>query len=383
MKRFTYLLIPALFIALHCSAQNMDANGMPLSSAEVSSNAPYLPASSMSPFVYDTVRMINEINVSSSSDAYPWISADGLRLYYYSGVFSNMAYTSRANTTSYFDPPSLGNAVFPNGTMSCWFSADELDVYYINSGVKYAHRTSVASAFGPPVPITVTGASPFSAISLDPTQNEMYFFSNSSIYRCDRTSPTSFNFTYTLAGPTGSFNPGQISKDGLTFFASVPGTFSSDIWSLTRVAIGDPFANPAQVQGINVPGNPFNNQPTISDNLEWLVMVSATQNSWSENELAIAHMNNTTSVFDPAKENFKPVVYPNPVADKLYFRMSKASYNKPVIEIYSPSNILVETQLIDENTGIDVSRYAEGVYFYKLYTAGNTAVHNGKFAVLH
>ncbi|MFI5218769.1 MAG: T9SS type A sorting domain-containing protein [Bacteroidia bacterium] len=383
MKTYTSLLIPVLLITLKCSAQNLDANGVPLSATDVNNNIPYLQTPSMSPFVYDSSRMMTEINVSGSADAYPWLSADGLRLYYYSGVFNNIAFTSRANTASYFDPPVLANIVFPMGTLSCWFSADELDVYYLHNGLYYAHRTSIASAFGPAVAITVTGVAPYSACSLDPTQNELYFFVNNSIKRCDRTGPTSFNYVYSLTSPTGWFNPGQISKDGLVFFAGVPGPLKSDIFSLERTAIGSNFSNPQPVQGINIPGNPYTSQPTMSDNLEWAVVLSNVVDSWSEDELAIAHNGTTTSVFDPAKENFKPMVYPNPVADRLRFRMSKAAGNKPVLEIYSAQNTLIEKQLIDANESIDVSHYAYGVYFYKIYTAGNTAVHSGKFAVMH
>jgi hypothetical protein len=383
MKTYTSLLIPVLLITLKCSAQNLDANGVPQSAADVNNNIPYLLTSSLSPFVYDSSRMLTEINAANMADAYPWISADGLRLYYYSGVYNNIVYTSRANTTSYFDPAVLANPVFPQGTLSCWFSADELDVYYIHNGLYYAHRTTIASPFNTPVSQIVAGAFPYAACSLDPTQNELYFYVNNGISRCDRTSPNSFQYVSTLTSPTGMFNPGQISKDGLVFFVGVPGTLSSDIYSLERAAIGNNFSNPQLVQGINVTGRPYTSQPTISDNLEWAVVLSNAIDSWTEDELAIAHLGSTTSVFDPAKESFKPMVYPNPVADKLYFRMSKATNNKPVIEIYSAQNTLIGSQLIDSNESIDVSRYAEGVYFYKIYSAGNTKVDNGKFVVMH
>jgi hypothetical protein len=386
MKTYTSLLIPVLLISLKCSAQNLDANGIPSSIVKDNNTAPFMNPASLSPYVYDSVRAISEINVNNSADAYPWISADGLRLYYVCNNLGHLGFTSRPNTSSYFATPVIADPVFPANTMSCWFSADELDVYYTSSStIYYAHRTSIASAFSTPVMISVTGAFPFAGISLDPTQNELYFYTSSyGMARCIRTGLTSFALSYFMQSPLGSFNPGQLSKDGLVFFTSLASGLQTLIYSMSRSTLADSLTNPQLVQGLNDMTIDYNSQATTSDSLQWVVLVRTPNNSWSEDDLFIARLSGTvTSVFDPAKENFTPVVYPNPVADKLYFKISNAAINKPVIEIYSAQNTLIASQGIDANATVDVSRYAEGVYFYKIYAAGNATLHNGKFVVMH
>jgi hypothetical protein len=378
---FTLCLALQLFI-LACTAQITDMNGLPVSVTNPGLNPPY-QNNAFAPVVYDSVRHLSETNVTGMADAYPWISADGLRLYYHSASLYNMAFTSRPNVTSYFNPPVLGNAIFPSGTFSAWFSADELDVYYIVSGsIYYAHRASIGSSFSTPVLITVSGASPFSAISLDPTQNELYFYA-SGISRCVRTSPTSFVYTYDLPVTINNFNPGQLSKDGLSFFVSIDGA-GSDIYSYTRATLNDSLTNPQLVQGINIPGNPYNTQPTLSDNLEWMVFVSSTADLWTEDELAIAHKGTTTSVFDPAQEKPGTTVFPNPVSERLNFRIGK-SYGKNVfVKIYSVENTLVEEKFIgDNNAFLDVSKYKHGIYFYKISGHDNALIHAGRFTVIH
>ena len=182
----------------------------------------------LSVLAYDTVRALTEINASNQADAYPWISPDGLRLYYTNGTPSNhLMYTSRVSPYSLFTTP-VTVTVNLTGATSYWLSHDELDVYICTSNsLFYAQRTTVSSSFNVPVQIILVGGPDSTSIkgaSLNANQNELFVYMSFSsgtpcIAQFSRSSATSFSFTKKISLPTGyAASPGQISKDGLTLF---------------------------------------------------------------------------------------------------------------------------------------------------------------------
>lgn len=100
---------------------------------------------------YGKHRMLKELNDSLESDAYPWISADGLRIYYNRNF--KMLYAERK---SWDEPFSKPVPVTFQGQVnleivSAWFTDDELNMFIVANNVIYrASRKSINEPFSFP-----------------------------------------------------------------------------------------------------------------------------------------------------------------------------------------------------------------------------------------
>jgi hypothetical protein len=370
-------------------SQTPDQNGVPFQNRmREYRTAGYLPEI-LTTYTYDTVRALSEINNSTNADAYPWISGDGLRLYYTSGANGNqMMYTQRNTTGSYFSTPVIVPLSVPS-PISYWLSVNELDVY-ATDGTKlyYAHRTTVSSAFGATDTISLTGIplSFIAGVSLNLAQNSLFLFNSggfSAIFQFTRTSPTAFAYTGSFAplSPGHAYGPGQLSKDELTFFVAIQYDTArkSSLYQLTRPTPADTFASSTlqMIQGIN--DTVFNTQPSMSDSLNWVAFVRASTNSWAANDLYLAHRGVSTSVFDPAERQIQVSVFPNPSGGKISIRITDANGRKTasLVEI---CNVLGEVILSQRGSNeLDLSNSARGIYFVKIYQGAN--LHTEKIVI--
>jgi hypothetical protein len=357
--------------------QNIDNNGIQLKNTPVQLIAEYFSASVMTVYAYDTVRPLAEINNPTNADAYPWISPDGLRLYYTSGANADgLMFTQRANTSSYFDSPTLV-PISISSPSSYWLSSDELDVYICTfNELFYAHRNTVSSSFNTPVLINLTGipSSSIKGASLNTAQNVLFvcvFSTPSKIVEFARTSSTSFNYVRTLPVPSGYIaHPGQLSKDELTFFFSASYNVGNDLlYQLTRTSPTDSFTISTfqQIQGINDTSMLVNGQPSMSDGLNWVAFMRCGTMNWTANDLFIANKGPITSVFNPSEEQISISVFPNPSSGKFTIQMENAKGKNAdsMIEIYNVFGEKVFRQQISKN--IDVSYSPKGIYFIKIY----------------
>src|SRR5688572_25117245 len=82
--------------------------------------------------LYDSIRAITELN-TSNADAYPWISSDGLRIYYTSTLTTGqgLVTASRNSLSAPFGPASYLGGNFSTA-ISCWLTPDELTIFYTN-----------------------------------------------------------------------------------------------------------------------------------------------------------------------------------------------------------------------------------------------------------
>ncbi|MEZ5013541.1 MAG: hypothetical protein R2794_04555 [Chitinophagales bacterium] len=100
---------------------------------------------------YNRARPLSEINSNALSDAYPWLSADGLRLYYCRDF--KIFVTGRKNIQ---DPFAAPTPVYFNGevhldVVSCWLTPKE-DIMYIiaNNNIYISYKDKKTSAFSLP-----------------------------------------------------------------------------------------------------------------------------------------------------------------------------------------------------------------------------------------
>jgi len=279
------------------------------------------------PILYDTVRVLGEIN-AINADAYPWISSDGLRIYYTHGAPTygaplTLMYTERPNITSTFSSP-IPVPINISNPYSCWLTNDELTVYVCKQdSFFYADRSSTSSSFGVLNKIELVGA-PFYTFHTSPylnsTEDKLYIslFTTSTKFKiAEFTRSASSNvFVFDRIFPFSSaykVRNGCLSKDELTYFVSAEyNNGNARLYQLTR-AVTDTFdlSTIQEIQNINDPIK-FNMQPSMSDNLDWVVFVKGNGSTWSQNDLYLAHKGMVSPVYNPQTVSFN--LFPNPTA---------------------------------------------------------------------
>jgi len=377
--------------------QIVDVNGTPLKNTAVQLNAPFSSPSVMTSYIYDSVRALTEINDTVHGNAYPWISADGLRLYYTSrtdtGTFI-IKFTQRANTNSFFVTPTILSISVPN-TLSCWLSSDELDIYLSGiANLYYAHRDSISLPFSTAIKISLLGCFPYpiSNVSLNSEQDELFLCSGGvGIFDFSRSSDTSFNYIGMLQTPSEyGFDPGQLSKDDLTIFISayhLP--YNKDfLTQMTRISPSDTFDTSTfqQIQGIN-DFSVWNCLPSMSDSLNWVVFVRS-NGTWEGDDLFIAHRGVTTSVFNPGYPRIISSAFPNPTSDYLFIKYKTSSTAPITLSILSSEGKIIDENVVSSSSQqikIDTREMQDGFYFYRLSQDSDNKIGNGtgKFVVLH
>ncbi|HMT27900.1 MAG TPA: T9SS type A sorting domain-containing protein [Bacteroidia bacterium] len=361
---------------------NIDCYGMKIRNTPIVSNSIYKQMSVQSVLQYDSIRALTEINDVANSDAYPWISPDGLRLYFTRGtggsIPNQLMFTERVNTNSYFGSPVVVPLGFPTIT-SCWLSSDELNIYLcMDSTLYFASRTSTSSPFNSPVAISLTGYSPFSflgGISLNVAQDQLFvsLYNQSTgifISVFTRTSATSFSYVRTLNAP-GGYLPkiGHLSKDDLTYFFSA-GNGNTILCQANRTAPTDSFDLNLlqQIAGIN-DMNTGNNQPSMSDSLNWVVFVRNNTNIWSGNDLYIARRDVTTSLSNEVAPSKSVTLFPNPTSGQFTISVPTIDAEIRITDILGQQ--ITETSVTQLETNFHIA--ASGVYLVYIQTKNGTS----------
>jgi len=375
--------------------QNRDMNGAPLRNMSVQTDSPNSISCVMTTYTYDSIRALTEINDPYWADAYPWISADGLRLYYTSQANDNqLMFTQRPNTNSNFVTPTIVpiSVLF---SFSYWISLNELDVYVCNGNkLYYTHRNTISSPFNAPVSISLLGTSWsfISGASLNALQNELFLYSaNIGIIEFSRSSDTSFTYTRTLPTPTGyQILPGQLSKDELTFFFGARYNLGKTLlFQMTRASSTDSFdiSTFEQIQGIN-DNSVHNFQPSMSDNLEWVAFGRNPDNTWTGDDLFIAHKKTISTIISPVEKQIFSFGYPNPAFEDFSISYNTTSNTPITLSIYSSEGKFIYEEVINpsnESIKIGTRTMKDGQYFYRLsqFTNQSTRFWTGKFVVIH
>ncbi len=356
----------------------LDANGFPKSQQKQDSRATDFSPRSTDDIVlgYADTRALSEINTAGVGDAYPWISSDGLRLYYINGFDAyNFAlyYSERANVDSPFQTPTLVpiNVVTPK---SIWLSENELEAYvttFVSGGILfYYQRNSIVEPFGAPEEIFLNGITlgSIAGASLNSTQTELILYAAGyGVITFNRTSSNSFDYVGPLLSSSNlNTSAGQLSKDDLTYFLGINNAgFGASINQLERSTIADAFSSSAlqEISDLNEPLS-FNIQPTMSSDLEWVVFVRNFDGIWAGNELYISHKVSLSVIENETNNSF--TVIPNPTSGKC--TISKAttlnSNEDYSIAIYDATGKLLLEQ--KRGTEIDLTDYAAGIYFAKI-----------------
>jgi hypothetical protein len=134
---------------------------------------------------FTNIRPIDEVNETGISESYPWLSKDGLRLYFTKQKGSNITFftSERATIEDKFKAPvKLEVAVTDvHNNMSCLLSNDEKSIYVLN-GDKILHSTrkSLKDKFSAPEVIATSksDAGFMNGITLTDNTAELFVFNS-------------------------------------------------------------------------------------------------------------------------------------------------------------------------------------------------------------
>ncbi len=409
MKLILFVVATILSISAYSQAfmqpRNMkdcdERNNAPLKKPSILSNEPFANSVDITGYSYDTVRELIEINNPGQADAHPWISSDGLRLYYTSG-FNNdqMAMAERTDINSYFGTPVIIPIPY-NWGISYWLSPDELELYFSDSYyIWYTNRDAINLPFSLPERLNlqgIPGPDYISAQSLNTEQNKMFLhIYDNGVHRILQYSNIVgwpyFDYEKTLSAPPGfSMIGGQLSKDDLTYFVSAQYNDGPPmLYQMTRITPSDTFdINTFElIRGINdttVFGNAF---PTMSDNLEWVAFNRADNNNWEQLDLFLAHDGILTSAFDPVNLPILSFAYPNPASEFVIIKYKSLPGYRSTLIVYSPEGEIVYKNDLNPSEGIikvNTNQWVTGVYCYRIsqFEGKTNRYASGKFIVQH
>jgi hypothetical protein len=93
----------------------------------------------------------------------------------------------------------------------------------------------------------------------------------------------------------------------------------------------------------------------------------------SSSLIGIAEQHSTSSLIS---------LFPNPASESISFVSSGTKIS--TIEIYDVTgNVITAEQVVNDNTNVNVSNYANGIYFFRAIDANGNVIDRGKFNVAH
>ncbi|MFZ4799634.1 MAG: T9SS type A sorting domain-containing protein [Bacteroidia bacterium] len=391
MKNIYISLIVLLTFNHLLKAQSYDLNSFPAKMQVAGNKSANTISISKNIYSWGNVRALNEVNSDSIGEAYPYISADGLRLYFSQGSngLSNLYYVSRNNTSQNFSNKQLLSSNFPYNSLSCYLTNDELEIYfikssYLNDSLFYSSRSSISSVFAIPVSVSLQGSNHgfYKGPSLTPNKQELYllykFDTNQYILKFNKTANNIYTLNDTIDIPYGyQAEPGQLSKDGLKYYISlnIINDTITKIYQLSRTSLNTAFTNLSELNNcINDTNFTYNSQPSISINEKIFVWVKNNNGMWDGNDLYIA---NDTIVSSSKSFNANTItIQPNFVSTFLTINIPiQIDIQNTIIYIYNMQGQLILQQLLYKaQNEINISRFAKGLYIVKIYNDKNSII---------
>ncbi len=351
---------------------------------------------------YDVTRYLSEINDDSDVDSYPWISEDGLRLYYTTNVaeLNHVVYTYRESINEEFRPPvklPLNDSV-PGKIFNCWLSADELTIFFSNvtpngdqeTSLFKANREDINDNFANIQVINLLGGITglLMAPSLTQDFEQLYLFHNHlpSIVVFEKVNDTNYQLIDTLDTPPGlKPSPGALSKDGLKYYLGFTETEDTDqyfIFYCERENTTTPFQDYYYLNNpeVNDSTVAFGNLiPNIGQDQGIMVMVKNNPGTWQGNELFIAQNETLVSNKDKISSNTSSShLFPNPGHDVVYHLLPK-NYQSTVVYNSKGQETTIKPTQQGNLIALDINELPYGLYHYHIVTSNK--VLKGQFIV--
>ena len=255
---------------------------------------------------FDMISSLEEINTSSYAEAYPWISADGLTLYYLKcNPECHINYGKRESLNDDFSNfKELSLNTMSTYTISFWLTNNELEIYFTSNGeLYYSNRNGINEAFNNPVKVNLNpdGHMYYLQPSLTQDKSELYIRCTddavNSIWIFSAVDETNFHLVDSLQVPSG-YQPGvgQLSKYGLKYYLSIDDEYTRKIIGYyTRDSISGKFSQLYYFNSNINSGHTINIMPTISQDENVIVYQRKDQPEWSHCDLYIAQKKGSTN----------------------------------------------------------------------------------------
>ena len=195
---------------------------------------------------YSSVELLVAVNQPSAADAYVWLSADGLRLYYTKdiGAGNRLMLLTRPTVAA---PFGAAVAVLPDygaDQTSGSLSADELTLWFSSSNsIMRTTRANTAAAFNAPETLTIVGIGNYpKSPTLTPDEEQMVLHTSNGLDLLQRTGPAEYTVTGAIPSQPIDVSPAKMSHDGLRIYFSGPFGASYLPYRMSRASVSDAFS---------------------------------------------------------------------------------------------------------------------------------------------
>ena len=347
--------------------------------------------------------LTKKINKPDITEAYPFLSADGLRLYFTSnreGGHGRLYISSRNSIDQEFGTPQVLSKHLTDPYYCGTLTADELTIYLANNGSIYvSHRRERNSNFGPPEKLEEIsngwafgpGISPDGKELVITTTPTGYSYEVNVLYRKD--AGGKFRQVDVLASPDGmDAGPAQFSKDGLSLYCSLESSKNSNekLFRYRRNSLQDRFIEMEELPAIlNIHHQCL--QPTVNGDESILAYV-VSNGGWSEDDIVLVNVEG--SKLNPAiltrdqpdhlkmMHQINPAqvkVYPNPFRDHVVFEMKTNPEDGTLFELYDLSGKLLRTERItDRVSDVRLTEGNSGFYLFRIMSREGKILSSGK-----
>jgi hypothetical protein len=345
------------------------------------------------------------VNKPGVADAYPFLSGDGLRLYFTSnreGGFGRFFISTRKNTSEPFGEPVVLSKKLTDGYYAGSLTADELTLCMVKSGKMYiSKRMSTDSEFGEPVLIKGIVEKYHFGPAISPDGTEIIVMLSAGKNKMVKIYKIEGETLYREAGElpipgTDEPGPGQFSKDGLSYYFS----FENDkkevaIWRYTRQSTHDKFVDLEELP-VKINALKRNFHPTVNADASIIVHTTSQNNLWEEDDIVL--------VSDPGKaltapEQFTNVqkndaqnitvmskvvtaqvrTFPNPFQREVILEMSEQPGERTFFILYDLTGKMIKQQrIVNKQTRIELGNLPSATYIYQVVDDKKALVSSGK-----
>jgi Secretion system C-terminal sorting domain/WD40-like Beta Propeller Repeat len=366
----------------------------------------------------------NAVNKGNVADSYPYLTADGLRLYFTSnreGGHGRFFISTRNNTKDPFGEPKVLSPKLTDGYYAGTLTADELTLCMVKSGAMYISvRKNTNDEF--PVPVKVNGTSDNyhfgPSVSHDGKEilvtvkvngkDMIWVYKRNALYQVEKANE--------LAVPNGyDPGPGQLSKDGLSYYFSLNSKASEHRWRYSRNSTADNFANPIELPE-QIKGLKNNLQPSLNADGSVMVFVTSPNSLWESDDIVLVNtmkeevdtalklasiIVNTDSILKDevdisqqltvvtsnaslrkviSKEALPSLkVFPNPFTATINIEINELTSEGALFNLYDLSGKIIKQQKINnERTSISFNQLSSGIYAYQIIDGKGKLIYSGK-----
>ncbi len=350
-------------------------------------------------------RVTNGINQPKVADAYPYLSADGLRLYFTSnreGGHGRFFISQRTSVVLPFGEPMVLGKELVDGFYAGTMTADELTLCMVKAGDMYiSYRRSMQHEFSQPVLIKGQSENYHFGPAISPDGSEIIVtvtVDDVDIMKMYRKRVTGeFEEAGVLPTPNqGEPGPGQFSKDGLSYYFSLEETKEDAvIWRYSRPSVKDKFVDLEKLP-VTINALKRNFQPSVNGDGSIIVFVTSQNDLWEEDDIMLVNDDGrkleAMEKFETVTKNESGAIavmnkvvtakvraYPNPFNDNITLEVDEESVEGSVVSIYDLRGALVSSERITgSRMTIELSQLAAGTYVYQVVNSKKKMLSSGK-----